>query len=234
MLYLLFNEGYAATAGPHLTRTDLSAEAIRLTRTAVRLLPENREATALLALLLLLDARRPARLTTSGDVVPLADQDRGLWDQTLIAEGTALLDSTLGTGSLGAYQVQAAIAAVHDRAATADATDWPQVLALYGLLEQVAPSPFVTLARAVALAEVDGPDAAASLLDDVAERLPEHHRVDAVRGHLAEMRGDPASARRHYLDAAGRTTNLAEQRHLTRRAAALAAHREHVGGRPGA
>lgn len=222
VLYLLYNEGYAASAGTHLTRPDLSAEAIRLARIAHRLLPDEREVTSLLALLLLLDARRPARLTASGEVVPLAEQDRTLWDHGLVAEGTGLLDSTLGPGPLGSYQVQAAIAAVHDRAATAADTDWPQVLALYGLLEQVAPSPFVTLARAVALAEVEGPEAAAPLVERVAGRLPGHHRVDAVRGHLAELRGDPASARRHYLDAARRTTNLAEHRALTARAATLA------------
>lgn len=220
VLYLLYNEGYAATTGPHLTRPDLSAEAIRLARVAHRLLATDREVTALLALLLLLEARRPARLTASGDVVPLAEQDRMLWDQGLVVEGASLLDSTLGAGPPGPYQVQAAIAAVHDRAPSAADTDWSQVLALYGLLEQVAPSPFVTLARAVALAEVEGPDAAAPLLDDVAARLPGHHRVDAVRGHLAELRGDPASARRHYLEAAHRTTNLAEQRALMTRAAA--------------
>ena len=221
VLYLLYNEGYATSVGAHLLRPDLTAEAIRLARTAHRLLPDHRESTALLALLLLLDARRPARLTASGDVVPLAEQDRTLWDRRLAAEGTALLDSTIGDGRPGSYQVQAAIAAVHGRAATAVDTDWPQVLALYGLLEQVAPSPFVTLARAVALAEVEGPDAAAPVVEQVAEALPGHHRVDAVRGHLAELRADPQSARRHYLDAAQRTTNLAEQRHLTRRAAGL-------------
>jgi RNA polymerase sigma factor (sigma-70 family) len=219
VLYLLYNEGYAATAGAHLTRTDLSAEAIRLARTAHRLLPDHRETTALLALFLLLDARRPARLTASGDVVPLSQQDRGLWDRRLVAEGTALLDTTVGSGALGAYQVQAAIAAVHDRAPTAADTDWPQVLALYGLLEQVAPGPFVVLARAVAMAEVEGPDAAQPLVDAVAGALPGHPRVDAVRGHLAELRGDPASARLHYLEAARRTTNLAEQRALILRAA---------------
>ena len=222
VLYLVYNEGYVATSGPHLTRTDLSAEAIRLARLAQRLLPAEREATALLALLLLLDARRPARLTTSGEVVPLSEQDRSLWDRALIAEGTALLGSTLGDGPPGTYQVQAAIAAVHDRAPRAQDTDWPQVVGLYSVLEEISPSPFVTLAKAVALAEADGPDAAAPLVEDVAARLGEHHRVDAVRGHLAELRGDRASARRHYLDAARLTTNLAERHHLTTRAAGLA------------
>ncbi|HET9022189.1 MAG TPA: DUF6596 domain-containing protein [Ornithinibacter sp.] len=245
VVYLLYNEGYAASSGPHLTRTDLSAEAIRLARLAHRLLPTSRDVTALLALLLLLDARRPARVGPSGDVVPLAEQDRTLWDRSLVAEGTALLDSTLGEGPLAggrlaggrpsggrpsggrpsggpvsSYQVQAAIAAVHDRAPRAEDTDWPQVLALYGLLDHVAPSPFVTLARAVALAEVEGPEAADTVLDGLEARLGDHHRFHAVRGHLAELRGDPVEARRHYLDAARRTTNLAEQRHLTKKAAA--------------
>ena len=158
VVYLLYNEGYAASTGADLTRTDRSAEAIRLGRLVHRLLPDDPEATALLALMLLLDARRPARVTASGDLVTLAEQDRSRWDRGLIAEGTALLHSTIGPGrGPGEYQVQAAIAAVHDRAATADDTDWPQVVALYGLLEEVAPSPFVTLARAVALAEVGGP-----------------------------------------------------------------------------
>ena len=219
VLYLLYNEGYAASAGHQLTRTDRSAEAIRLARLAHRLLPEDDEVTSLLALMLLLDARRPARVDAAGEVVPLAEQDRTLWDGALVAEGTALLDSTLNRpGSPGPFQVQAAIAAVHDRAPTASDTDWPQVLALYGLLDQVAPSPFVTLARAVALSEVEGPDAAEPVLEEAAASLPANHRVDAVRGHLAELRGDRDAAREHYLRAARRATNLAEQRHLTRRA----------------
>ncbi len=223
VVYLLYNEGYAASTGADLTRTDRSAEAIRLGRLVHRLLPDDPEATALLALMLLLDARRPARVTASGELVTLAQQDRSLWDQDLVAEGTALLHSTIGAGrGPGEYQVQAAVAAVHDRAATAADTDWAQVLALYGLLEQVAPSPFVTLARAVALAEAEGPDAAAPVLDSLETALGDHHRLHAVRGHVAELRGDPAAARRHYLAAAARTTNLAEQRHLTRLAAGLA------------
>ena len=222
VVYLLFNEGYAASTGAALTRTDRSVEAIRLGRLVHRLLPDDTEATALLALMLLLDARRPARVTASGALVTLADQDRRLWDQALVAEGTTLLDSTIGTGrEVGAYQLQAAIAAVHDRAATAADTDWPQVLALYGLLERVAPNPFVTLARAVALAEAEGPDAAVPVLDSLGTTLGDHHRWHAVRGHVAELAGDAAEARRHYLAAAARATNLAEQRHLTGLAAAL-------------
>ncbi|HYN67334.1 MAG TPA: DUF6596 domain-containing protein [Ornithinibacter sp.] len=223
VIYLLFNEGYAASTGAALTRADRSAEAIRLGRLAHRLLPGEREATALLALMLLLEARRPARVTPSGDLVPLAEQDRRLWDRRLVTEGTTLLDSTLGgEGGPGPYQVQAAIAAVHDRAPTAADTDWPQVLALYGLLEQVAPSPFVTLARAVAMAEAEGPEAAGPLLDRLAGVLGDHQRRQAVRGHVAQLRGDRAAARRHYLAAAARATNLAERRHLTRLAAGLA------------
>ncbi len=225
VVYLLYNEGYAASTGTDLTRTDRSAEAIRLGRLVHRLLPDDPEATALLALMLLLDARRPARVTASGDLVTLGEQDRRLWDRALVAEGTALLDSTIGTGrGIGAYQLQAAIAAVHDRASTAAETDWPQVLALYGLLERVAPSPFVTLARAVALAEAEGPDAAVPVLDSLGAALGDHQRLHAVKGHVAELAGDRAAARRHYLAAADRATNLAEQRHLTRRAAALAHH----------
>jgi predicted RNA polymerase sigma factor len=222
VLYLLFNEGYAASAGPDLTRPDRCVEAIRLARLAHRLRPDDRDVTALLALLLLLEARRPARATASGDLVPLAEQDRTRWDTRLVAEGTVLLDATLGAGPPTAYQVQAAIAAVHDRARTAAETDWPQVLALYGLLEQVSPSPFVTLARAVALAEAEGPDAARPVLAALEPDLGGHLRWHAVSGHVAELAGDRAEARRHYLAAAGRATNLAEQRHLVRRAAELA------------
>jgi RNA polymerase sigma factor (sigma-70 family) len=225
VLYLLYNEGYAASTGPDVIRADRCAEAIRLARLTHRLLPSDPEVSALLALVLLLDARRPARVTAAGDLVPLDDQDRSLWDPRLVAEGTALLDASLGGGRPGPYQVQAAIAAVHDRAPTAADTDWPQVLALYGLLEEVAPSPFVTLARAVALAEAEGPDAAEPVLEEAASRLPGNHRVDAVRGHLAELRGDREAARQHYAEASRHTTNLAEQRHLTARAARL--------GRPG-
>ena len=224
VVYLLYNEGYAASTGTDLTSTGRSAEAIRLGRLVHRLLPDDSEATALLALMLLLDARRPARVTASGELVTLAEQDRRLWDRALVAEGTALLDSTIGTGrGVGAYQLQAAIAAVHDRAATAADTDWPQVLALYGLLEQVAPSPFVTLARAVALAEVEGPDAAVPVLDSLESVLGDHHRWHAVQGHVAELAGDTAGARRHYLAAAARATNLAERGHLVKRAVMLAA-----------
>ena len=222
VLYLLYNEGYAASTGSDVIRTDLSAEAIRLARLTQRLLPSDPEVASLLALMLLLDARRPARVTASGDLVPLGRQDRSLWDRRLVAEGTALLDSTLGVGRPGAYRVQAAIAAVHDRAASAAARTGRRCSALYGLLEEVAPSPFVTLARAVALAEAHGPGAAVPVLAGLEPALGEHQRWHAVSGHVAELAGDRESARRHYLAAAARATNLAEQRHLIRLATALA------------
>ena len=194
VVYLLYNEGYAASTGSDVLRTDRSAEAIRLGRLAHRLLPEEPEVTALLALMLLLDARRPARVTASGELVPLAEQDRSSWDQGRVEEGTALLDSTIrgGRGKPGQYQVQAAIAALHDRAARAEETDCPQIVALYGVLEHLAPSPFVTLARAVALAEAEGPDAAAPVIAGLESQLGEHHRWHAVAGHVAELRRDVA------------------------------------------
>ena len=163
VLYLLFNEGYTATSGPDLVRPDLTAEAIRLTRALLRLVPDDGEVAGLLALMLLTDARRPARTDADGALVPLAEQDRGTWDADAIAEGVALVTGSLRRTPLGPYQLQAAIAAVHDEAARAEDTDWPQILALYGLLERVAPSPMVTLNRAVALAMVQGPEAGLDL-----------------------------------------------------------------------
>jgi RNA polymerase sigma factor (sigma-70 family) len=221
VLYLIFNEGYASSAGNELNRTELSEEAIRLTRLVHRLLPDDGEVTGLLALMLLLDARRPARTNSAGELVTLPEQDRTLWNQALITEGLALLDRAVGKGAVGEYQLQAAIAAVHDRAPTADATDWPQILALYGLLEQMTGNPVVTLNRAVAAAMVDGPAAGLALLDTVDGRLNDHYRLDAVRAHLLEMAGDREGALEHYRAAAGRTTNLAEQRYLATRAARL-------------
>jgi RNA polymerase sigma factor (sigma-70 family) len=221
VLYLIFNEGYASSAGRELQRTDLSAEAIRLTRIVQRLLPDDGEAAGLLALMLLLDARRHARTDAADDLVPLAEQDRTLWDRTLIAEGVALLDGAIGKGTVGEYQVQAAIAAVHDRAARAEDTDWPQILALYGLLEQMTGNPIVTLNKAVAAGMADGPSAGLAVLDTVDERLNGHYRVDAVRAHLLEMSGDRKAALAHYRAAASRTTSLPEQRYLTMRAARI-------------
>jgi RNA polymerase sigma factor (sigma-70 family) len=221
VLYLIFNEGYAASTGAHVHRTELSAEAIRLTRLVQRILPDDAEVAGLLALMLLLDARRPARTDAASDLVPLAKQERTLWDRDLIAEGVALLDGALGKGTVGEYQLQAAIAAVHDRAERADETDWPQILALYGLLEQLTGNPVVTLNKAVAAAMADGPSAGLALLETVDERLAGHYRLDAVRAHLLELAGDKEAALEHYRAAAGRTTNLAEQRYLATQAARL-------------
>jgi predicted RNA polymerase sigma factor len=214
VLYLVFNEGYAASAGPELHRADLAAEAIRLARMVHRILPDDAEASGLLALMLLLDGRWPARTDQDGRPVLLPEQDRGRWDQEEIEEGRALLDATVGRGRVGEYQLQAAIAAVHDRAATAEETDWPQILALYGLLDAFADNPVVSLNRAVALAMVQGPEAGLTLVDEVATRLPDHPRLLAVRGHLTEMTGDHPTARALFRQAAGRTTNRAERDHL--------------------
>jgi RNA polymerase sigma factor (sigma-70 family) len=221
VLYLIFNEGYAASTGAHVHRTELSAEAIRLTRLVQRTLPDDAEVAGLLALMLLLDARRPARTDAASDLVPLAKQERTLWDRDLIAEGVALLDGAIGKGTVGEYQLQAAIAAVHDRAERADETDWPQILALYGLLEQLTGNPVVTLNKAVAAAMADGPSAGLALLETVDERLAGNYRLDAVRAHLLELAGDNEAALEHYRAAAGRSTNLAEQRYLATQAARL-------------
>ena len=227
VLYLIFNEGYTASAGPDLHRVDLTSEAIRLTRLVRRLMPSDGEVAGLLALMLLTDARRPARTDRDGSLVPLEDQDRSRWDAGAIQEGLALLTDTLGRFPVGQYQLQAAIAAVHDEAVTADATDWPQILALYDTLERVAPSPMVTLSRAVALANVRGPRAGLALLgtldrDDSAVRT---HRLDAVRGHLLERAGDMTQAREAYLRAARATQSLPEQRYLQLRASRLSLDR---------
>jgi RNA polymerase sigma factor (sigma-70 family) len=221
VLYLIFNEGYTSSTGSELQRTELSEEAIRLTRTVQRMLPDDGEVTGLLALMLLIDARRPARTNAAGELIPLAEQDRALWDQGSIAEGLALVNDAVGKGAVGEYQLQAAIAALHDRAPQADDTDWPQILALYGLLEQMTGNPIVTLNRAVAAAMAHGPAEGLALLDTVDERLNGHYRLDAVRAHLLEMAGDTEAAFAHYRAAAQRTTNLPEQRYLARRAARL-------------
>ena len=221
VLYLIFNEGYAASTGPHVARTDLSGEAIRLVRALRQALPDEPEVTGLLALMLLTDARRPARTGPLGELVPLAEQDRTRWDQALIAEGTALLSAVLPRRAIGEYQLQAAIAAIHDEAGTAEQTDWPQILALYGLLERMTGNPMATLNRAIALAMVAGPGAGLAALAGLDSRLPGHHRLDAVRAHLLELAGDPDTAATHYLRAAGRTTSLAERDYLTAKAARL-------------
>jgi RNA polymerase sigma factor (sigma-70 family) len=216
VLYLIFNEGYTAAPGDQV---ELTGEAIRLTRQLHRLRPGDSEIAGLLALMLLTDARRPGRLTAGGELVDLADQDRSLWDQELIAEGVELITGALASGPVGAYQLQAAIAAVHDEAARAEDTDWPQILALYLMLEHVAPNPMATLSEAVALAMVRGPEAGLALLatlDDDA-RLAGHHRRYAVRGHLLEMSGDREGAREAFQGALHRTTSAAEKRYLRNR-----------------
>jgi RNA polymerase sigma factor (sigma-70 family) len=225
VLYLVFNEGYTASSGPDLARTDLTSEAIRLARDLHRLLPDDGEVTGLLALMLLIDARRPARTRADGSLVPLAEQDRSLWNRGSIDEGVELISSSLATTpALGVYQLQAAIAAVHDEAPTAEATDWPQIVALYDLLVRVAPNPMVSLNQAVAIAMVDGPSAGLARLDELAAdaRLAAGHRVEAVRGHLLEMAGDPTAARSSYLAAARKTTSVPERRYLESRAARIA------------
>jgi RNA polymerase sigma factor (sigma-70 family) len=221
VLYLIFNEGYAASSGMHVVRVDLSTEAIRLTRALSAALPDEPEVAGLLALMLLTDARRPARTGPTGQLIPLAEQDRTRWNETLIAEGIALLSAVLPRRAVGEYQLQAAIAAIHDEAAAAEDTDWPQILALYGLLERMTGNPMVTLSRAIALAMVHGTAAGLSALADLDARLPGHHRLDAVRAHLLDLAGDTDRAITHYLRAAGRTTSLAERDYLTARAARL-------------
>ncbi|MBA3279894.1 MAG: sigma-70 family RNA polymerase sigma factor [Geodermatophilaceae bacterium] len=223
VLYLVFNEGYTASSGAALHRSDLTNEAVRLARLLHQLVPQEAEAAALLALLLLTDARRASRTHADGSVVPLAEQRRDLWNKTQIDEGIALITRTLGTTRIGPYQLQAAIAAVHDEAPSDDETDWPQILALYEVLERVSPGPIVTLNRAVALARVDGPWAGLALLGtlDGDDRMAHTHRLDAVRAHLLELAGDPAAARESYLRAARATASLPEQRYLALHAARL-------------
>jgi RNA polymerase sigma factor (sigma-70 family) len=223
VLYLIFNEGYTATSGPDLHRVELTAEAIRLTRAVQRLLPDDGEVAGLLALMLLTDARRPARTRPDGTLVPLAEQDRGLWIRPAIAEGVALLTPALASTPVGPYQLQAAIAAVHAEAGRAQDTDWPQILALYELLERIAPNPMVTLNRAVAAAMVHGPQAGLDLLRplEADARVAGHHRLAAVRAHLLELAGDHQAARASYQLAARRTTSLPERRYLEGRAARL-------------
>jgi RNA polymerase sigma factor (sigma-70 family) len=222
VLYLIFNEGYAASEGADLLRAELSAEAIRLARIARLALPEEPEVGGLLALMLLTDARRAARTDADGELVPLDEQDRSLWDAAAIAEGHAVLNESIAAAAVGPYQLQAAIAAAHDRAARPEDTDWAEILALYGLLERVAPGPMVALNRAVATAMANGPEAGLALLAEVEPRLEGHHRVHAVRAHLLELAGDGDGAHAAYARAAELTASLPEQRYLTRRATRLA------------
>ena len=220
VLYLIFNEGYTASSGRELDRPDLAREAIRLARMVRAQLPEDGEVTGLLALMLLTHARREARMTPAGDLVPLDEQDRSRWDRALIDEGTELAKASLSGPALGPYQLQAAIAATHADAATAGETNWPQVHAAYLIMERIAPNPMVTLNRAVALAETEGPQAGLALLAtlDGDERMAGHHRLLSVRAHLLEKAGDTAGAYEHYRRAAKSTASLAEQRYLESRA----------------
>jgi len=223
VVYLVFSEGYASSGGPDLTRLDLAAEAIRLGRLLHELLPDEPEATALLALMLLTEARRPARTAADGVLVPLADQDRARWDRTLIAEGTSLVTAALEQGLFGEYAVQAAVAALHDAAPHYEDTDWERILSLYTVLERMTDNPVVRLNRAVAVAMVDGPDAGLALVDELAASgaLARSHRVHAVRAHLLEQKGASAAARAEYVAAAAGTDNRRERDYLTLRAAGL-------------
>lgn len=223
VLYLVFNEGYTTSSGPALHRTDLTGEAIRLVRMLHRLMPDEGEVAGLLALMLLTDARREARTDADGSLIPLTEQRRDRWNSELISEGVALLSDTLGKSPVGPYQLQAAISAVHDEAPSTQETDWPQILSLYEVLERVSTAPVVTLNRAVALAMVKGPRAGLDLLAtlDTDERMARTHRLEAVRGHLLELAGEPAAARESYQLAARMTASVPEQRYLSLRAARL-------------
>jgi predicted RNA polymerase sigma factor len=223
VLYLIFSEGYVSSTGALLTRADLASEAIRLARAVHLLLPRDPEVAGLLALMLLTDARRDARTGPDGELIPLAVQDRTRWNRAAIEEGVALISATLAQGAVGPYQLQAAIAAVHDEAARADDTDWAQILALYGLLEKMTPNPMITLNRAIAAAMVDGPAAGLAIVAplDTDTRLGGHYRLDAVRAHFHEMAGDVARAREHYLAAAAKTASIPERNYLQMKAARL-------------
>lgn len=223
VLYLIFNEGYTASSGSELHRPDLAREAIRLTRMVHAQLPEDSEVTGLLALMLLTHARRDARTTASGDLVPLDQQDRTKWDRNLVDEGIGLTKASLASPTLAPYQLQAAIAATHADAATTEETNWSQVHILYLILERIAPNPMVTLNRAIALAETEGPQAGLDLLStlDADERMAKHHRLLSVRAHLLEKTGDTAGAYEYYRRAAKATASIAEQRYLETRASRL-------------
>jgi RNA polymerase sigma factor (sigma-70 family) len=223
VLYLIFNEGYASSSGETLQRVDLSSEAIRLARALSASVPDAPEATGLLALMLLTDARRLARTGSAGELITLDEQNRALWDQGLIQEGVALVSGAMTRGQVGPYQLQAAVAALHDEAPTTAQTDWPQISALYGLLERMSDNPMIALNRAVAIAMVEGPEAGLTRVSEIAKdgRLKEHYRVDAVRAHLYERAGKPDLAAEHYRTAAARTASLPERNYLLAKIAQL-------------
>ena len=224
ILYLIFSEGYSASSGPQTQRVELAQEAIRLGRALHAVVPDDPEAAGLLALMLLTDARRFARTGADGEAIPLDEQDRSLWDRSQIQEGVRLLETALSKGAIGRYQVQAAVAALHDEATRVEDTDWPQILALYELMMKLAGNPMVALNHAVASAMVHGPQKGLELLQvlDSDPRMARHHRLDAVRAHLLEMAEDHEGAMRCYRLAASRATSLPEQRYLLMRAARLA------------
>jgi RNA polymerase sigma factor (sigma-70 family) len=230
ILYLIFSEGYASTAGPQLARPGLSAEAIRLTRIMHALLPADGQIAGLLALMLLTEARRPARTGPAGELIPLSEQDRARWDQALIREGVGLAVAAMSGGQPGDYQLQAAIAALHDEAGRAEDTDWPQILALYDILERMTGNPMVSLNRAVAAAMVHGPAAGLAALTSLDQRLPGHYRLDAVRGHLLEQLGAADAAIAHYEAAANATMSIPERNYLITKAAELNQQRGTAGG----
>ena len=223
VLYLIFNEGYTTSSGPRVHRADLSQEAMRLTRIVHNLQPDAAEIAGLLALMLLTDARRAARTNAEGELIPLAQQDRSLWNKQQIAEGVALLSTALPKGLVGPYQLQAAIAAVHDEAPRPEDTDWPQILALYELLKRMSDNPMVALNHAVAIAMVHGPAKGLELLDALNDepRLAASHRLDAVRAHLLERAGDLNAAVENYRAAAAKTGSLPERNYLLAQAARL-------------
>ena len=223
VLYLIFNEGYTSTSGAQLHRPELAREAIRLARALHGSLAGDAEAAGLLALMLLTDARRAARTGPNGELIPLTRQDRTLWDREQIAEGIALLTAALAKGSVGAYQLQAGIAALHDEAARVEDTDWPQILALYELLKRMSDNPMVVLNHAIAAAMVHGPAAGLERLNalDADGRLRGNHRLDAARAHLLELAGDFAGAIAHYQRAAELATSLPERDYLVTQAARL-------------
>lgn len=231
VLYLIFNEGYTSSSGPSLQRLDLSSEAIHLARALHRLLPNDGDVAGLLALMLLTDARRAARTGAYGELIPLDEQDRTRWDAALIAEGVALVSEALRRGSVGPYQLQAAIAALHDEAPSAEATDWAQIVALYTALLRITDNPMVALNRAVAVAMVEGPPAGLTLLEqlDGDARIAGHFRIDAVRGHLHERAGNRERALGYYRRAGERTTSIAERDYLMLRAARLNVQMQEVG-----